>query len=129
MIGHQESIRRYYFSTRHHLRLAGRRLLGTAPLQLAVYFVLMPLCFAIESLPGFIALAEPAPTANVHQTVDANKPARTRSKIVGNSSDGPTIHFSQCRENDKQHVSCQMTDADGKQHWVYLAGYKLPAAK
>lgn len=63
--------------------------------------------------------------------VQSPEPARAhhKAKIVNNADAGPTIHFSACRENDKQHVSCQFTDPDGATHWVYLAGYKFSDIK
>ncbi len=85
--------------------------------------------FAIESLPGFMALAEQPAAPAVKQSHDSDKPARTRSKVINNSDQGITITFSSCRENEKHHVSCQFTDPSGEQHWVYLAGVSLPASK
>lgn len=89
----------------------------------------LALMAAVESLPGFMAFAEPAKTPQPKQAHDDAKPARTRSKIINNSEDGPTIHFTQCRENEKHHVSCQFDGPDGEQHWVYLAGYTLKDAE
>ena len=84
---------------------------------------------SIESLPGFMAYAEQPVNDVAHPAQTHDTGERKRPSIVNNSSDGPTIHFTSCRENDKQHVSCSFVDAAGEQHWVYLAGYKLPAAK
>ncbi len=108
-------------SVRRTLRWARRN----AVLPTAAFLALV----SIESTPGFMAVAEDQPAIQQQQHRDADKPERKRPSIVNNSSDGPTIHFTACRENDKGHVSCSFDDADGKQHWVYLAGYKLPTAK
>lgn len=52
-----------------------------------------------------------------------------KATIIAKSNGSVTITFTNCRENDKQHVSCQMSDTDGNDHWVYLPGVKLPPAK
>jgi hypothetical protein len=48
---------------------------------------------------------------------------------VLNRSDKPfSLTFTACRENEKQHVSCQYSDASGNAHWVYLPGLTWAAA-
>jgi hypothetical protein len=100
-----------------------------AALKALGFSILLAALFGIESIPGFMALAEPGSAPAVKQSHDSDRPERKRPSIVNNTDDGPTIHFSKCRENDKGHVSCQFTDAAGAEHWVYLAGYKLPPLK
>ena len=113
----------------HHLNQWLTRAWHGTPIKVRALAFLFALLCGIESLPGFMAFAE-SPVADVaHPAAPRDPGERKRPSIVNSSSDGPTIHFTSCRENDKQHVSCSFVDADGKQHWVYLAGYKLPAAK
>ena len=71
----------------------------------------------------------PAATQPAQHTSDTDHAARSRSKIVATSKGGITITFSECRKNDKEHVSCQFADPSGKLHWVYLAGVDLPAGE
>jgi len=119
----------YVNQSKRFMRQSVQRVVRSIPFKAYAYVAGFGLLFAVESLPGFMALAEQEPAAKPVQHSDSDKPERKRPSIVNNSDDGPTIHFSRCRENDKGHVSCSFEDADGNQHWVYLAGYKLPASK
>jgi hypothetical protein len=97
--------------------------------KLTIAGVIFALLYAIESLPCFWALVEPASAAESAPQPQPAKHPREKPSYVNNSADGPTIHFTNCRENEKGHTSCRFIDADGNQHWVYLAGYKLPPLK
>jgi hypothetical protein len=85
--------------------------------------------FCTESLVTALAAGQQVQPTGVPVRQSSDKPEHRKPSIVNNSSDGPTIHFERCRENDKGHVSCAFVDPDGKEHWVYLAGYQLPPLK
>lgn len=110
---------------RRGLRLAFRHVKPSTALILAG-----ALAYTAAAAAGVV---KPAPGPDT-PTPAAVAPAagaapRTRSKIINNREGGFTVTFSKCRENDKHHVSCQFTDPDGDQHWVYLPGVPLPAMK
>jgi hypothetical protein len=42
--------------------------------------------------------------------------------VINRSASPFNVSFNSCRLNEKQHVSCQFTDATGNDHWVYLPG-------
>jgi len=94
------------------------------PLGIVVFYTGL-ICFA-QRQPDTDKLVAAARTGGTRDTDTAAKP---RTKIINNSNGSVTITFTGCRENEKQHVSCQMTDPDGDTHWVYLPGYALPAGK
>jgi len=81
----------------------------------------VPIVYAQVTTPKTVIVHVPAP--NPPDTSRIKKP---KSKIIGTSENGYTITFSDCRENEKEHVSCQFTDPDGDSHWVYLPGMPLP---
>ena len=70
---------------------------------------------------GFVVTHNPV--ADVKLEVHKKKPA-----IVATSDQSVTVHFSECRENEKQHVSCKMEDGEGNEHWVYIPGLQLKQA-
>lgn len=51
---------------------------------------------------------------------------KRRPAIIAKSNGGIEISFHDCRENEKEHVSCHFTDNHGEAHWVYLPGVELP---
>ena len=63
------------------------------------------------------------PVADIKLEAHKKKPA-----IVATSDQSVTVHFSECRENEKQHVSCKMEDGEGNEHWVYIPGLQLKQA-
>jgi hypothetical protein len=90
--------------------------------------------FAVLAARPILATTLPTPPASsvTHSTAADNiKPLlpKQRPKIIATSDGNITITFTNCRENEKHHVSCQMTDADDDSHWVYLPGVKLPPTK
>jgi len=56
-------------------------------------------------------------------------PSKKRPVIIAEFDQSVTVTFSECRENEKEHVSCKMEDSEGNEHWVYIPGLKLKAAK
>jgi hypothetical protein len=80
--------------------------------------------YAAITVPDVVVLDRPVPKAP-----EASRVKKPKSKIVATSDTGYTITFTDCRENDKQHVSCQFTDPDGDSHWVYLPGMSMPPEK
>jgi hypothetical protein len=82
------------------------------------------------------AIAQQAPavgTVTYDSSVDAIKPvipaAKRKPAIIAKSDAEFSLTFSNCRENEKQHVSCQFTDPAGVEHWVYLPGITLSGSK
>ena len=51
-----------------------------------------------------------------------DKPAREKPVIIREWDNGPKISFSNCRENEKHHISCQWTDSEGTEHWICING-------
>lgn len=82
--------------------------------------------FAVECFPAQQWPADDTQYGHEHAAKIAAKAPKQRSKIVAASNGGVTITFSECRENEKQHVSCKFEDSEGNEHWVYLAGVPLP---
>lgn len=84
------------------------------------------------------AWGQPAAATAVHDThhtsaadsIQVHEEAKhAKPKIIAKSDGGITITFDNCRENAKQHVSCQFEDEAGDSHWVYLPGVPLPGSK
>lgn len=48
--------------------------------------------------------------------------AQAGHSIVNRTDKPLLLTFDSCRENEKQHISCQFTDDSGNAHWVYLPG-------
>lgn len=67
-----------------------------------------------------IQLAKPAP---LKQVSDSDRGAKSKLPVAY-SDDTVTITFHNCRENAKQHWSCQRTDGDATDHYVYIPGLK-----
>ena len=102
---------------------------STAATALAAWTIVCLAAYGQQATPQ-----PPAPSIVTHSTAaDAVKivipQAKRRPSIVAKSDTGITIHFDECRENDKGHVSCSFDDPDGNPHWVYLAGVALPGSK
>jgi hypothetical protein len=82
-------------------------------------------------VPAASQPSRPAQLASASTTTRSKRPAPVETDrwytqaghSIVNRTDKPLVpNFDSCRENEKQHVSCQYTDADGKAHWVYLPG-------
>jgi hypothetical protein len=99
---------------------------GTLALALAAWLITCAVAY------GQPLLHQAAPEVPVIHNSAPDKiqvvipPSKHKAKIVATSDAGFTIHFSDCRENEKQHVSCSFQDEAGNQHWVYLPGVALP---
>lgn len=69
-----------------------------------------------------------APT--LKKPIHGDDPDTSRSKEKSVPLAEADVHFSitfdKCRENEKHHVSCAFVDAEGYEHWVYLAGARWP---
>ena len=81
--------------------------------------------------------SRPAQLASASTTARSKRPAPEETDrwysqaghAVLNRSDKPfSLTFTACRENEKQHVTCQYSDASGNAHWVYLPGLTWAAA-
>lgn len=84
---------------------------------------------ALEATGTVAYTAPPAAPAPQAATAKPAKHARPARNIINNSTGSFSITFTGCRENDKQHVSCQFSDPSGAKHWVYLAGVPLPPGR
>jgi hypothetical protein len=63
------------------------------------------------------------PTTPLKQARD--KEPRIKPKILFTTEQSFTLKLTDCRENDKQHVSCQFVDPTGKQRWLYIPGLTI----
>lgn len=99
--------------------IAPATLLGLALLAYPTMFA-----YAQFTVPQMAVIDRPGPTAPDHSRVVKPKP-----HIIAHSDTGYTLTFTDCRENEKHHVSCQLEDPDGDSHWVYLPGFPLPGDK
>jgi len=133
------------FQTREQLRLHNRHVRAGRPSCAPVHtrhlgwlvvlalagFVGAPFVPAAPQRVQVAAATTPAPT------IKAKRPAPEETDrwysqaghAVINHSDKPfSLTFTACRENEKQHISCQFTDDSGNAHWVYLPGLTWAAA-
>ena len=78
---------------------------------------------AIMSSARAQAVIQPAKPAPVEQVSDSDRGAKSKLPVAY-SDDTVTITFHNCRENAKQHWSCQRTDGDDTDHYVYIPGFK-----
>jgi hypothetical protein len=117
-----------------------RRVLPVASLHSlsAVSTVATALCglalvLLVAIAPALGQQASAVGTVTHDSSVDAIKvviPAAKRKPAIIAKSDAEfSLTFSNCRENEKQHVSCQFTDPAGVEHWVYLPGIALSGSK
>lgn len=117
----------------HQARICINRILDFLTRNQSLRIIAAACMFTAVYGAGIVMHAEEAATAATPSPAaapsDTDKPQRAKSHIVQTSTGELTITFSSCRENDKQHVSCQFKDADGTQHWVYLPGVTLPPSK
>ena len=103
-----------------------RHILGYTPVKPVAFLLLFALLYPIEAAPGFMALAEPVhpkPEKSAHDT-DSRFPQKRQ--IIAKSDGKIVITFTNCRENNLHHVSCQFKTPDGELRWLYLPGYTLP---
>lgn len=119
MIAHNVSIATS--CKRAALRFASRHVLTVVTLTaVTVSAVELPILWA-QTAPVIVGRKVPTPPP---------PPANSHAKNTKTTSNGSiTITFRNCRENDKQHVSCNFEDDDGNTHWVYLPGVSLPASE
>ena len=84
--------------------------------------ILNPHAFAAEA-----AKAASTPTKkSAPWSYSDREPRQGRPMIIDTTNTKLVITFDACRQNEKGHVSCQMTDPEGISHWVYLPGFKFP---
>jgi hypothetical protein len=74
--------------------------------------------------PSLNALDQPHKACKTY----SDKDPRVKRTMIAKSDKPLILKLSNCRENDLHHVSCQFTDADGNDHWLYIPGLKLPAS-
>ena len=76
---------------------------------------------AVESTPRAQSLINPPTPPAPKQVHDTGE--RKASKLpVAYADDTVTITFHNCRENAKEHWSCQRVDGDDTDHYVYIPG-------
>jgi hypothetical protein len=83
----------------------------------------------VQCTTGLGYTQEAAVTLAPKQVADTDHHKRSPHTIINKSNGDITITFTDCRENDKHHVSCKFTDPTGEEHWTYLAGLTLPSSK
>lgn len=73
-------------------------------------------------------LSAPAPipviaaTEQPRQFADTDKPETKHNTIIQKWDKPITITFSNCRENQKHHISCQYKDSTGQLRWLCIMG-------
>lgn len=127
------------FQTREQLRLHNRHERAGSPScahehqrHLGWLVVLMLAAFACA--PFVPAASQPSRPAQLASASTPSRPKRPAPEetdrwyaqaghSIVNRTDKPLLlTFDSCRENEKQHISCQFTDDSGNAHWVYLPG-------
>ena len=83
----------------------------------------------IEDLAGAGKAQEADVKQATRQFTDTDHAKRQPAHIINNKHGELTITFTDCRENEKHHVSCKFTDNNGEDHWTYLAGVTLDDVK
>ena len=91
--------------------------------KLAAVGALLVVAAAVESFPKAQALYNPPKPPVVKQSMDSDRGASSKLPVAY-SDDTVTITFHNCRENSKQHWSCQRADGDDTDHYVYIPGFK-----
>lgn len=83
-----------------------------------------------ESPAAVTVIPAGADAPTLKKPIHGDDPDTSRSKEKSVPLAEANVHFSitfdRCRENEKHHVSCAFTDAEGYEHWVYLAGATWP---
>lgn len=73
-------------------------------------------CYGKQPAPSCVqqpAAAHAAPQHSAASSADSSSPIHV-------TADGVTVHFTECRANEKQHVSCKLDMGDGGSRWVYI---------
>lgn len=107
----------------HKSQLQRARLLGPGLAQVMTVFALAALyCMFLTGL----AVASPRQADDSgnyqRQYSDNDKPERARSKMIAKWDKPISIKFSNCRENEKHHISCQYRDSEGNMRWLCIMG-------
>ena len=101
-------------------------LLGYTPVKPVAFLLLIALLYPIEAYPGFMAQAEPVHPKPEKIARDTDSRFPQKRQIIAKSDGKIVITFTNCRENNLHHVSCQFKTPDGELRWLYLPGYTLP---
>jgi hypothetical protein len=103
-----------------------RHIPGYTPVKPVAFLLLFALLYPIEAFPGFMAVAEPVQPKPAKIARDTDSRFPQKRQIIAKSDGKIVITFSNCRENNLHHVSCQFKTPDGELRWLYLPGYTLP---